>query len=378
MAELFRRSDVVLHAIDIQGLRVQNDFTSATAQADVSSGVNKKSNDALILLSTSTGGELFRNSNDLGVDFDRMLHQEEVVYVLAFNAPSGDPGKYHSLKVKLVGVPGTARLQARNGYSESGNETETERSLSVAQIVMNDIPQPDIAVSAVAASFGVDGAMAQVPVILDVSGPDIIKAADDELVVTDIFIYAFDEEGVVRDSLFQRLSLDMNKVGEKMKGAGLKYYGTLSLPPGHYAIRSLVRLPEVGKNGFVRTEIVVPQAKELSVSAPVFLDDASRWVMIKGTSHAGNADYPFVADGRNFIPGALLGRDPARQFALYVHNASPDQLTVETTPTATPASQTATAEGAAFIYRLGAATSTLDVTVRKKGSAEERTVGVKR
>jgi len=373
MAELFRRSDVTLHAIDIEGLRGVTDFANTTAQPDVNSGVSKKSSDALFLLASATGGELFHNSNDLGVSFDRMLHQEEMVYVLAFKSPAGTPGKYHNLKVKLVGVPESVRLQARNGYYETGDETETERSLSVAQIVMNDIPQPDIAVSAVAASFGVEGSTSQVPVVLDISGPDLVKAADDELLVTDIFIYAFDEEGVVRDSLFQRLSLDMSKVGEKMKGAGLKYYGTLSLPPGHYAIR----LPEVSRNGFVRTDVVVPKAQELALSGPVFFDEATHWLMIKGTTHAGAADYPFSFAGQNFIPGTSLGKEPSRQFALFVRNAQPDELTVETTPLATLVSRSATADGSELIYRLDGPPSTLDVSVRKKGTSEERKVRVR-
>src|SRR4051794_27521713 len=56
MAQAFRASDVVLHAIDIQGVRVQNDVTS---------GSNINSNAGLFTLSRPTGGEVFQNSNDL-------------------------------------------------------------------------------------------------------------------------------------------------------------------------------------------------------------------------------------------------------------------------------------------------------------------------
>ena len=37
-----------------------------------------------------------------------MLHQQEVVYVLGINAPASEPGKFHSLKVKLVNAPDSA------------------------------------------------------------------------------------------------------------------------------------------------------------------------------------------------------------------------------------------------------------------------------
>src|SRR6185295_19439097 len=91
MAQSFRSSDVVLHAIDIQGVRVQN---------DVVSGSTINSNAGLYSVARPTGGEVFQNSNDLKGSFSRMLHAQEVVYVLAFQAPTAKPGSFHELKVK--------------------------------------------------------------------------------------------------------------------------------------------------------------------------------------------------------------------------------------------------------------------------------------
>src|ERR1051325_2105018 len=144
MADFFRRSDVVLHAIDIQGLRVQNDLQK---------GAQEKSNEALYLLANPTGGEVFRNANDLADDFNRMLRRQEVVYVLGFQAPSGNAGKFHSLKVRLVNAPSGARLQHRLGYYETGGESSLERSLTTAEVILNDIPQQDVALRAIATPF---------------------------------------------------------------------------------------------------------------------------------------------------------------------------------------------------------------------------------
>src|SRR5205814_1553044 len=87
MAQSFRGSDVVLHAIDIQGVRVQN---------DVSSGSRINSNEGLFLLANPTGGEVFKNVNDVKLNFQRLLHQQEVVYVLGFQAPTQKPGAFHN------------------------------------------------------------------------------------------------------------------------------------------------------------------------------------------------------------------------------------------------------------------------------------------
>ena len=59
MVKFFRGSDVVLHAIDIQGLRVQNSMEGR--------GLN--SNEGLSVLTGPTGGMLFQNANDLSANF---------------------------------------------------------------------------------------------------------------------------------------------------------------------------------------------------------------------------------------------------------------------------------------------------------------------
>ncbi|HYU23776.1 MAG TPA: VWA domain-containing protein, partial [Thermoanaerobaculia bacterium] len=176
MAKTFRGADVVLHAIDIEGIRVQNG-----------------SNDGLFLLARPTGGEVFHNSNDLGRELTTMLRRQEVVYVLAYQAVAMKRGQLHNLEVRLVNAPG-ARASYRSGYYESGGETPIQRTLSNAEIIVNDIPQSEIRISAVSAAFPNDGERAQVPVIVEIDGTALLKNA-----AAEIYIYAFDQEGLVRD-----------------------------------------------------------------------------------------------------------------------------------------------------------------------------------
>ncbi|HEX9500279.1 MAG TPA: VWA domain-containing protein, partial [Thermoanaerobaculia bacterium] len=207
MAQYFRQSDVVLNAIDIQGVRVQNDV-------QVGSRIN--SNAGLFLLARPTGGEVFENVNNLKTNFDRMLKQQEVVYVLGFQAPTQKPGTFHNLKVKLVNVPG-AHIFHRAGYYEVGGETPAERKLSNAEIIVNDIPQADVHLDALSAAFPGSGKNAQVPVILEINGADVTKDLRGNIANIEVFIYAFDQDGIVRDRLYQRIGLDLKKVGEKLR-----------------------------------------------------------------------------------------------------------------------------------------------------------------
>jgi VWFA-related protein len=368
MAQAFRASDVVLHAIDIQGVRVQN---------DVASGSNLNSNAGLFTISRPTGGEVFQNSNDLKNSFSRMLRAQEVVYVLAFQAPWGNSGKLHDLKVKLVNANG--RVNYRTGYYENGGETSTERTLTTAEIIVNDIPQDDVHVAAFAAPFPAGNGNYQVPIILDINGADLTKEARGSMAGAEVFVYAFDDEGVVRDRLYQRLTFDMKKVGDRLK-SGVRYYGTLVLPPGSYAIKSLVRAGEPDrksdneKRGYARTNVIVPKVGSVAVLPPIPIDEQPKWLLVKAADRGGMGAYPFELNGQNFIPSATA----SNKVALIVYGASANELTWETTPKTKLLGTIPIPGGTKLVLQLDdpAQVSTLQVTVHKKGVPEAQTSSV--
>jgi VWFA-related protein len=375
MADMFKRSDVVLYAVDIRGLRVTH---------DVQNGERNQSNEGLFLLSQSTGGDVFRNSNDLRNDFTKLVRQQDVTYVLSFRGTSAAPGKYHDVKVKLIDVKGGRALH-RTGYWEAGTEGMLERSLSNAEIILNDIPQSDVHVVSLATPFPTKSDRSQVPVIIEASGADIVAAAKDGHATIEIFSYAFDEEGIARDALFDRMTLDMAKVGDTLKKTGLKYYATLSLPQGTYAVKSLIRVAESDRKGYTRSDIVVASSSDVAVSPPLFMEAAGHWLMVKGGSHDKTlAPYPFQINGEAFIPSAAVRASDGepRRFALFVYNASADEMTWDITPPATLVSQMMNGDTGVLklvfdVAKLEGA-SQVDVTVRKKGSTDSRKTAITR
>jgi VWFA-related protein len=369
MSDLARRSDVIIDAVDIQGLR---------SDIDARNGLQKKSNESLHLLANSTGGTVFQNSNDLANDFQRVIKTEEVRYVLAFQAPVAQAGKFHNMKVRLVNVPG-GRAIARSGYYEAGGDTAAERTLSNAEIVVNDMAQDAVHIASLVAPFTTGGQNAQVPVIVEVNGADLAGAVSGSKATLDLFTYAFDDDGLVRDEIYERVVLDLSKVGSTLRQSGVKYYATLSLPSGKYAIKNLVRVVESDKKGFSRTDVVVPTRDDVAVSQPFFMEQPAKWVMIKGPSHdKSGATYPFEINGEPFIPSAAVhvkSGEP-RRFVVFVQNASPDEMTLATNPEAKLVSQMRTTNGSKVIFELGKVTpavSMLNVTVRKRGSEDSRT-----
>jgi len=370
MAQFFRGSDVVLHAIDIQGVRVEN---------DVQTGARLNSNAGLPLLSDPTGGMFIRNANSIVTDFDRMLKAQEFVYVLSFQAPAAKPGNFHDLKVNVVNVPGRPQVFARAGYYEGGAQTPAERTLSNAEIILNDIAQTDVRMAGLAAAFPTGTGQAQVPVILELDGTDVVKDLKGNAAGIEIYLYAFDAaDGLVRDRLYQAITLDLKKVGDRLRSGGLKYYATLTLPPGKYAVKALVRVPETDRKGFVRADVVVPKAGEVAVLPAIFVDEHPSAVLVRGLSHATAAD-PFELGGERFIPAAgphvKSGATP--RFAVFVTNAQASEVTFD----APKVKFLGAAQGngsTALVMQIDDPNQTaLDVTVRARGTTETQKIALK-
>ncbi len=372
MATAFREANVVLHAIDVQGVRVQNNL-------DEGSIIN--SNGGLFLVSRPTGGEVFENSNDLHSDFARLLRQQEVVYILGIHSPDNAPGTFHDITVKLVNAPPGARVAQSAGYFERGRDNPVERALSNAQIIINDIPQNDLRLHVLATPFPPEPTsnIAQVPVIIDINGADLIRETSATMGGADVFIYAFDSAGIVRDRLYDRVTFEIAKVGQKVRSTGIRYFGTLMLPPGSYALKVLVRTgdPDRGaddaieKRGYARVNVAVPAEGQIAILPPIPIDEDGSWLLVRG-NRGQDAHYPFEFGGRTFFPTATadLSAGP-RRIALFIFGAHPADLSFETRPRTTVLGLTESDGATKVVLQLDRAdgASALDVTIFKKGIA---------
>jgi VWFA-related protein len=299
MIDALRRSDVVLHAIDIKGVRGPD---ATGGNESIATGVSPRSQESLHLLTRDTGGTVFKNANDLTSDFERMLKSQEVTYVLGFHAPSGTPGKFHKLEVKLVGVP-KARVSHRIGYSEPSPATQNlDRTFSAGEIVMNSIPVDQIPMRGMAAAVPSSSGPPHVAIMLEIDGKALLQDRRAKTVSTDALIYAFDEQEVIRDFAYERISLDLGKLQDKLARNGVKFYQTLRLTPGNYSLRVLLRSADGQRNGFRSIPLRVPRAGEPYVMPPLLFDDTSGWVMVKAPDRDPAFGYPFQVGTDTFVP----------------------------------------------------------------------------
>ncbi|MBW3670197.1 MAG: VWA domain-containing protein [Acidobacteria bacterium] len=315
MARLFKRSDVVLHAIDIKGLRTD---------VDAQTGFGRRSNESLFLLANPTGGQVFKNANHLSDSFEEIIKQQEVVYLLGFPARlTGREGHFHELEVKIKGVPG-AKITHRSGYYEpSSGLSDFEKAFSTADILVNDIPQNELDLSTLAVPFLVEGEDWKVPVIIEIPGYQLLEEVPGPALDAELFIYAFDQGGSVHDFHHQRISLDLEKLRTALEQIGIKFYGVLRVPTGNYAIKALLRVDQSSRSGFTRRDIRASGEDEPLLLPPLVLEEEGKWLMLKAEPRSAEERvYPFHLGSRSFVPsaGAVLEEGEMHQIALFAYN----------------------------------------------------------
>jgi VWFA-related protein len=321
MAEIFRRSDVTLHAIDIKGLR---------SDVDASEGVKKSSNEALYLLTRPTGGAVFKNASSLSESFGQLLKQQEIVYVLAFESKGQKEGKFHPVKVKVPSARG-ARVNARAGYYESSpRSSPLEQTLSLADIMMTDADVREVPLALFSMPLPAKSGGARLPLFLEIPGAGLLEKVTGTSATATLFVYAFDEQYQIKDYLQQRVGFDLAKSGAQLRASGMRYVAMLALPPGKYAVKALVRVEESGRIGFLRTDVVVPATSGPAVLPPVFVNERPGWINIPAPGTGASAMATFTAAGKAFVPsrGPSLKNDGAYRVALFVQDTPAENLEI--------------------------------------------------
>jgi VWFA-related protein len=325
--DLFRRSDCVVDTVNITGL---------TAAGGVSGGALGTGDNWLTNMAASTGGEAIRNANDLHRELARLLAQTSLVYVLTFRPDRRlGPGRYHHLQV--IVRKANARVSTRAGYYEGRSFTALsplERSLSAADIVANEIPASDFPIAAIADAFASGDARAEVPVMIKITGRDLLRQFSGGPWTLDIFAYATASHRL-RDFFTEAVPIDLAAAREILARGGLMYCGELQLPPGAYRLRILVRCVETGRSSFLARPLRVPDfAAGLSLLPPLFLQSTDGWVFVRSRAAAkapkkGRSDplLEFAPRSLTPVPGPELRPLQAATVALVTYGLHPSSGT---------------------------------------------------
>ncbi|HXT22984.1 MAG TPA: VWA domain-containing protein, partial [Thermoanaerobaculia bacterium] len=220
MLEEFRRADCVVQTIDISGLRAD---INEPGQRTSGSG-----QETLFYIANETGGELFRNANDFGDQLEHVLERSEVTYLLTFERSDLEAnGAYRRLRVEGKDLPSGARLSYRTGYYAPRPFKDLdpiEKNLLAGDAIANAVPRRDIAVHALAAPFRATPKLSYVPVVLELQGARLLAGHDEDQLDLEIYAYASDSQGKMRDFFTQSVRLDLGKTRRILGETWLKYY----------------------------------------------------------------------------------------------------------------------------------------------------------
>jgi VWFA-related protein len=300
-----RRSDTILHTVDITGLRNDSDASGVTKPG---SGT-----DALFTFAADTNGEFVRNANNLGGEIEKIVERTDLVYLLIYQPKSlAKPGTFHELKVKVKSSG--AKVVARAGYYEPrpyAALSPLERVLEAGDAITGGSRSDSFPTVALTAPFPSGGPISQVPVVIEIPGKPLLEGDASSQASLQVFAYATDANGTLTDYLTQQMSLDLAKVKSQLESGGIKFYGTLSLPPGEYTVRTLVRNGNSGRSSVTATRLQVNQVPGVAavVLPPFFREPAGRWIMVKAPPRPDAptraAEYPFALEGESYIPSAM-------------------------------------------------------------------------
>jgi VWFA-related protein len=329
MLDEFKRADCVIQAVDIGGLRAGADQRARPSGQE-----------ALFYIANETGGELFKDANNLRQPLERVLERTGVTYLLTFERSDLKlDGSYHRLRVKAK-LPSGARLSHRAGYYAPRPFKDLdplEKGLLASDSIASAVPKREVDLNVLAAAFRAGEALAYVPVILEIGGRSLLAGQKENKLNVEIYSYVSDSEGRMRDFFNQRVALDVSKNRRAMEEGGIKYYGHFDLEPGSYQVRVLVRNGETGRTGVQTVAVEVPTyaPSDPVLLPPFFMEDRQKWLLVREQEGRGGLQqsvvYPFTVDGEPYVPAArpVLGREKPARFCLVAYNLGKGDLAVQ-------------------------------------------------
>ncbi len=271
LARAALHTGVVISAIDLRGLStVMPGGDSATPlmargmhrpEIAVQSRIEDSKDDGMAVLASATGGRLFHNSNDLDLAFHRVGAVPEVLYVLGFApAETARDGKYHPLKVQLVGGH-RGSVEARVGYTAISKAAPQGSSQSNRDQLLLGTGSPSDIAAHVTAEPGTSDAGPRVvtKTWIDVSRLNFETRNARRTQTLTVIAALLDGGGnfVVGRQAVADLALKDNSF-TALSAAGLTVSLSLHAPPGSYTLRVLVQEGLTGKMTAVSNSIRLP------------------------------------------------------------------------------------------------------------------------
>jgi len=325
------RANVAIYAIDTRGLQAVvpgGDARQASGRGQSlfsGRGVQQQfdqlasSQDTLTTLASDTGGRAFTDSNDFGEAFARVQRDMSAYYLLGYSStnPTKD-GRFRRIQVRVK--RDGMRVEARAGYyaeRDFGHTSRNDRESQLQEQMFAAVSATDLPVLVTAGWFRLAADKYYVPVSLTVPGSAVPVANANELVSLDVLGMVRDERSFPVGRFRETLKLPAG-TEKTLAGKQILYQSGVTLPPGRFSVKVVVRENATGLMGTFEAPIVVPELKQASMKvSSVVLSTQLQTVAMKGKT-----DNPLIRDGVQLLPNLthVVGKDQKLFFYYEVYD----------------------------------------------------------
>jgi len=287
------------------GRGVANQFAQLSAQQET-----------LSTLASDTGGTAFTDTNDFGEAFTKVVKDISSYYILGFASTNNNKdGRFRRVTVKLRNTPG-ARLEAREGYYADRDFThtaKTDRETLLQEQLLTQIPATDVPLFVTAGWFRLAADKYYVPVSLAVPGAAVPASKDK--VTLDVAGFIRDERGFPVGRIRDTLTVPPASA-EGLAAKQVLYQTGVTLPPGRFSLKVVVRENTTGQMGTFETPVVVPELK----NAGVRVSSVVLSTQLQNASGRKTVS-PLIRDGVELVPNLthIVGREQKLYFYYEVY-----------------------------------------------------------
>jgi VWFA-related protein len=321
------RANLSIYTMDMRGLQAlvaggeaQNASLRGTSaysgQATINAlNSNFTTQETLVTLASDTGGRAFLDSNDFGQVFKGVQQDTSTYYLVGYRStnPARD-GRYRRITVK-VNVPGV-KIDYRRGYyapADYKHSTQEDKELQLQQELASELPTTDLPLYLSTAYFRVETNKFYIPISLVVPGSEIpfTRSSDRDKATLDVIGLVTDGQHhpvtQIRDTV--KLAVDTSSEVQKKN---VQYDTGLSLPPGKFHLKFVVRENQTGRMGSFETDLDVPDLKSqpLKMSSIVLASQLQ-------PAKKGGTPSPLVRDGSEIIPNVTHVFSSGQHLRLY-------------------------------------------------------------
>jgi VWFA-related protein len=223
-------------------------------------------------LASATGGVSVTNTSNFGEGLDRILSRSSY-YLLAYRPTEPFNDKFHKLEIK-VGRPG-AKVYSRSGFVATADKPEPalNKEQSIIRAAMSPLARRDVDLNGTLQYRYLPTNQADIDMNLQIAanGLSFKQGADGKYQTTfDVVGFLINDQGKTQGGFSETVNTSLSPLEyTRAQASGIGYISHLTLSPGIYQLRAIVRDTETGRLGTMSKYLEVPDIskKHLTVSS---------------------------------------------------------------------------------------------------------------